>query len=137
MEHVEEKIDLESDEEIPFSSSQSTSKAHAFDFEASHVGSHAKLCTSWVFKQMQIRPFGSIYIILIKAKINMLLPFGPLAILLHYLTGKHGWVFLFSLLGITPLAERLGYATEHKPNIYYALDGEEVDLVYCPYLSLP
>ena len=23
-----------------------------------------------------------------------------------------GWVFLFSLLGITPLAERLGYATE-------------------------
>ncbi|PSR96976.1 Vacuolar cation/proton exchanger like, partial [Actinidia chinensis var. chinensis] len=112
MGHVEEKIDLESDEEIPFSSSQTTSKAHTFDFEASHVGSHAKLCTSWVFKQMQIRPFGSIYIILIKAKINMLLPFGPLAILLHYLTGKHGWVFLFSLLGITPLAERLGYATE-------------------------
>lgn len=23
-----------------------------------------------------------------------------------------GWVFFFSLVGITPLAERLGYATE-------------------------
>ncbi|GFZ04370.1 cation exchanger 2 [Actinidia rufa] len=67
---VEEKIYLESDEEVPLSSSQATTK------------------------------------------INILLPFGPLAIMLHYLTGKHGWVFFFSLLGITPLAERLGYATE-------------------------
>jgi len=41
-----------------------------------------------------------------------LLPFGPFVILLHYLTGHHGWVFFFTLLGITPLAERLGYATE-------------------------
>lgn len=57
-------------------------------------------------------PLRSIYIVLIKAKINMLLPFGPLAILLHYLTGKHGLVFLLSMLGITPLAERLGYVTE-------------------------
>ncbi|XP_052174661.1 vacuolar cation/proton exchanger 2-like isoform X6 [Diospyros lotus] len=83
----EEKIDLDSDEEIPFTSSQATSKTRA-------------------------TPLRSIYIVLIKAKINVLLPFGPLAILLHYLTGKHGWVFFFSLLGITPLAERLGYATE-------------------------
>ncbi|MQM06498.1 hypothetical protein Taro_039321 [Colocasia esculenta] len=54
----------------------------------------------------------SITIVLFKAKINLLLPFGPMAILLHYLTQKHGWVFIFSLIGITPLAERLGYATE-------------------------
>ncbi|KAK1578397.1 hypothetical protein Q3G72_029946 [Acer saccharum] len=32
--------------------------------------------------------------------------------MLHYLTGKHGWVFFFTLLGIIPLAERLGYVTE-------------------------
>lgn len=31
----------------------------------------------------------NIYIVLIKAKINVLLPFGPFAIALHYLTGKH------------------------------------------------
>ncbi|XP_077215749.1 vacuolar cation/proton exchanger 5-like [Tasmannia lanceolata] len=40
------------------------------------------------------------------------MPFGPIAILVHNLCGHHGWVFFLSLLGITPLAERLGYATE-------------------------
>ncbi|KAL6334422.1 hypothetical protein AAG906_015000 [Vitis piasezkii] len=98
---IEEKIDLESDEEILL--------AH---HKTSHIGSHAALSTSWIFKKMRTAPLRSVYIVLIKAKINMLLPFGPLAILLHYLTGKHGWVFFFSLLGITPLAERLGFATE-------------------------
>ncbi|XP_058191976.1 vacuolar cation/proton exchanger 2-like isoform X1 [Rhododendron vialii] len=111
MGHVEEKIDLESDEEIPFNSLQTMSKAHNFDFEATQVGSQAIPSTSWV-EQMRFRPLRSVYIVLIKAKINVLLPFGPLAILLHYLTGNHGWVFFFSLLGIAPLAERLGYATE-------------------------
>ncbi|XP_058226974.1 vacuolar cation/proton exchanger 2-like [Rhododendron vialii] len=110
MDALEETIDLESEEEIPLTSSRA--KAHTFDFEAPHIGPHAKLSNSWFSKQMQIRPFRSIYIVLVKAKINVLLPFGPLAILMHYLTGKHGWVFFFSLLGITPLAERLGYATE-------------------------
>ncbi|XP_057459997.1 vacuolar cation/proton exchanger 2-like [Actinidia eriantha] len=109
---VEEKIYLESDEEVPLSSSQATSKIHTFDFEASHIGSHAKLSNSYFSKTIRLGPLRSIYIVLIKAKINFLLPFGPLAIMLHYLTGKHGWVFFFSLLGITPLAERLGYATE-------------------------
>ncbi|KMZ75236.1 Vacuolar cation/proton exchanger 2 [Zostera marina] len=56
--------------------------------------------------------FSSVNTVVFKAKMNVLIPFGPLAIFLHYLTGKHGWVFFFSLIGITPLAERLGYATE-------------------------
>lgn len=83
----------------------------------------------------------SFNIVILSNKLNLLLPFGPLAILLHYLTDNkvnvvlatqkvlfmsptptndsffvvcaQGWVFLFSLLGITPLAERLGYATEY------------------------
>ncbi|CAN6470821.1 unnamed protein product [Victoria cruziana] len=67
---------------------------------------------TWSTKRIRSRILYNIYTVLIKAKINVLLPFGPLAILLHYLTGKHGLVFLFSLVGITPLAERLGYATE-------------------------
>ncbi|KAJ7960997.1 Vacuolar cation/proton exchanger [Quillaja saponaria] len=45
-------------------------------------------------------------------KLNLLVPFGPLAILVEKLTGHHGWVFTLSLLGIMPLAERLGYTTE-------------------------
>ncbi|CAA7016338.1 unnamed protein product [Microthlaspi erraticum] len=54
----------------------------------------------------------SIKIVILSNKLNLLLPFGPLAILLHYMIDSKGWVFLLSLVGITPLAERLGYATE-------------------------
>jgi Ca2+:H+ antiporter len=83
----------------------------------------------------------SFKIVILSNKLNLLLPFGPLAILLHYLTDNkvssctfwvlfiavsflpvisqemillvaQGWIFLLSLVGITPLAERLGYATE-------------------------
>ncbi|KAM7483961.1 hypothetical protein LguiB_008544 [Lonicera macranthoides] len=111
MEAIEEKIDLESDEELPFSSSQGTKKSQSFQFETSHIASHTNASNSWVFKKILISPLRSTYFVL-KAKINVLLPFGPLAILLHYLTGKQEWVFFFSLLGIAPLAERLGYATE-------------------------
>ncbi|XP_054780426.1 vacuolar cation/proton exchanger 2-like isoform X2 [Prosopis cineraria] len=109
---AEDKIDLDSDEEIAFRPSPSTTKVHTFDFETANVLSPVNLASSSFFKRTQIRPIRSMYNVLIKAKINMLLPFGPLAILLHYVTQKHGWVFFFSLLGITPLAERLGYATE-------------------------
>ncbi|XP_019436160.1 PREDICTED: vacuolar cation/proton exchanger 2-like isoform X2 [Lupinus angustifolius] len=86
-------------ESAPFNNSSS-----AFDLESSHTS------PLHLPKSFQIR---TVYLVLIKPKINVLLPFGPLAILLHYLTPKHhGWVFFFSLIGIAPLAERLGYATE-------------------------
>lgn len=50
--------------------------------------------------------------VLLHNKINLLLPFGPAAAIAAACNVKHGWVFLFSLLGITPLAERLGFLTE-------------------------
>ncbi|KAF3453249.1 hypothetical protein FNV43_RR03689 [Rhamnella rubrinervis] len=56
--------------------------------------------------------YRSIKTVVFSNKLNLLMPFGPLAILVNKLTGHHGWVFFLSLLGITPLAERLGYATE-------------------------
>ncbi|XP_054818322.1 vacuolar cation/proton exchanger 3-like isoform X6 [Prosopis cineraria] len=56
--------------------------------------------------------FSSIKVVVLSAKINVLMPFGPLAILLDKLFHNHGLVFLSSLLGILPLAERLGYTTE-------------------------
>lgn len=108
----EENIDLDTDEKIPFRSSQAARKLHPFDLEASHVGSRTGVSDFWIVKHARLRYLRSIYVVIFKAKINVLLPFGPVAILLHYLTGKHGWVFLFSLVGITPLAERMGYATE-------------------------
>ncbi|KAL3638329.1 Vacuolar cation/proton exchanger 5 [Castilleja foliolosa] len=56
--------------------------------------------------------FCSIKIAMLSNKLNLLVPCGPLAILVDKLTNCHGWVFFLSLLGIIPLAERLGWATE-------------------------
>nr|ACU18049.1 unknown [Glycine max] len=56
--------------------------------------------------------YRSIQVVVFSNKLNLLMPFGPLAILVQKLTGHLGWVFGLSLLGIMPLAERLGYATE-------------------------
>lgn len=86
---MEEKVEVESDEEIPFSASATGKKVHPFDSEGNSIASHVDMSKSWILKRIQMGPLRSIYIVLIKAKINMLLPFGPLAILLHYLTGKH------------------------------------------------
>ncbi|THU55852.1 hypothetical protein C4D60_Mb11t11000 [Musa balbisiana] len=102
-----EKTDLELPEDTIVGSPLATRKTHTFD----HIGSFATVA-QYTPGRTRNRILMSIYIVLIKAKINVLLPFGPLAIMLHYLTGKHGWVFFFSLIGIIPLAERLGYATE-------------------------
>lgn len=86
---IEEKTDLESDEEIPFSTSPAGRKMNSLDFEMVHMHSRVNSVNSWIYKLMRIRPLGSIYIVLIREKINILLPFGPLAILLHYISGKH------------------------------------------------
>ncbi|KAG8661434.1 vacuolar cation/proton exchanger 5 [Manihot esculenta] len=56
--------------------------------------------------------YRSIKTVVFSNKLNLLMPVGPLAIFIHQLHGHNGWVFFLSLLGIIPLAERLGYATE-------------------------
>ncbi|GAV74781.1 Na_Ca_ex domain-containing protein [Cephalotus follicularis] len=63
-------------------------------------------------KMLRNRVYRSLKTVVFSNKLNLLMPFGPLVIIVHYLTGHHGWVFFLSLLAITPLAERLGYATE-------------------------
>ncbi|KAL4560102.1 hypothetical protein LXL04_032251 [Taraxacum kok-saghyz] len=134
MESTLETIDFESDEESPLTLSQPIGAKQSFQFETS---SHTTVPKFRTLRRLQFTAFHSVYVVLVKAKINVLLPFGPLAVLMHYTTGRHvsiffhplfifsmttklkksifpfqGWVFFFSLLGITPLAERLGYATE-------------------------
>ncbi|XP_075671182.1 vacuolar cation/proton exchanger 5-like [Castanea sativa] len=56
--------------------------------------------------------YMSIKTVVFSNKLNLLIVFGPTAILVQKLTDKSAWVFFLSLVGITPLAERLGYATE-------------------------
>lgn len=116
-----------------------------------HEITHISAATSAKnYKQhMRNSVIDSIKIVIFSAKINILMPLGPLAILVDKMCGSHvsklclctlisiffyiifiwtiycvlfwwfvssiafqGWVFFLSLLGIIPLAERLGYATE-------------------------
>ncbi|XP_057845347.2 vacuolar cation/proton exchanger 3 isoform X1 [Cryptomeria japonica] len=66
----------------------------------------------WNFKLLRCHLWRSIVVIFFQNKTNLLFPFGPAAAIAASWNMKHGWVFLFSLLGITPLAERLGFLTE-------------------------
>uniref|UniRef100_A0A0E0KW33 Vacuolar cation/proton exchanger n=1 Tax=Oryza punctata TaxID=4537 RepID=A0A0E0KW33_ORYPU len=75
-------------------------------------GLRSSMVQSWNLQRFVERALRSIRIVIFTSKLNLLLPFGPASIMLHYTTSRHGLVFLFSMLGITPLAERLGYATE-------------------------
>ncbi|XP_002986504.2 vacuolar cation/proton exchanger 3 [Selaginella moellendorffii] len=50
--------------------------------------------------------------VLLGSKLCCLLPLVPISIVLANLKSGMGWVFLISLLGIAPLAERLGFVTE-------------------------
>ena len=83
---IDEKVDLESDEEISFSLPKPL-KVHPLDFESS-LGQR-EVAYSRILRKLKSSPFSSVYDVLIKAKINVLLPFGPLAIVLHYVTRKH------------------------------------------------
>lgn len=84
-----EKTDLELPEDTIVGSPLATRKTHTFD----HIGSFATVA-QYTPGRTRNRILMSIYIVLIKAKINVLLPFGPLAIMLHYLTGKHVSIYL-------------------------------------------
>ncbi|KAL6135080.1 hypothetical protein ACLB2K_067308 [Fragaria x ananassa] len=67
---------------------------------------------SYYRRVMKNTVVNSIRTVVFSSRLNLLMPFGPLAIVVDKVTSHHGWVFLLSLLGIIPLAERLGYATE-------------------------
>lgn len=125
---IEENIDLESDEEIPFSSSQATDKLQNFHFETPRTISEPNISSSWASYSLRNSVVRSIYIVLIKAKINVLLPFGPLAILLHYLTGKHvrsiAFIIIFLLVVKICVEKRSRISCrDHLFNAHFLLVG--------------
>ncbi|KAJ1390352.1 Sodium/calcium exchanger membrane region [Sesbania bispinosa] len=75
-------------------------------------GSHSGDLQTVPHETLAVIIYRSIRVVVFSNRLNLLIPFGPLAILVQKLTGHTGWVFALSLLGIMPLAERLGYATE-------------------------
>ncbi|KMZ57863.1 Vacuolar cation/proton exchanger 2 [Zostera marina] len=108
---VRKDIDIDLEKENLVSSSSNVNRKIAF--QTSQVSSlvnssSSSSSTNQFFNRLLI----NIQVVIFGTKINTLLPFGPLAIVLHYFSNRNGLVFLFSLIGIAPLAERLGYATE-------------------------
>ncbi|CAI0410486.1 unnamed protein product [Linum tenue] len=108
---VEEMVNVEEGGKVVPSSLESGSSSvemgRSFDhFEQDH---HDTLVYS-LWPRLVLK---SVCTVLLRARIKVLLPFGPLAIFINYYTADPGWVFFLSLLGITPLAERLGYATDN------------------------
>ncbi|KAK8579035.1 hypothetical protein V6N12_069370 [Hibiscus sabdariffa] len=97
------------DDECLYSSEMDAQKTHPIHsnqpvlFSGLPLGGN-KMTRNGVYKSIKTVVFSN--------KLNLLMPFGPLAIMVHKMTASNGWVFFLSLLGITPLAERLGYATE-------------------------
>ncbi|GAU27452.1 hypothetical protein TSUD_161380 [Trifolium subterraneum] len=50
--------------------------------------------------------------VILGTKLSILFPAIPAAIIAHYLGLGQSWVFILSLLGLTPLAERVSFLTE-------------------------
>ncbi|XP_042520874.1 vacuolar cation/proton exchanger 2 isoform X2 [Macadamia integrifolia] len=110
MEPLDERSVLEFEDESLVSPASLAKRAHSLG-TTQHVSFSGGPQVNSV-SSLRDRVFRSLKVVVFTPKINILMPFGPLAVIVHSLTGHHGWVFLFSLLGIMPLAERLGYATE-------------------------
>ncbi|KAG1358865.1 vacuolar cation/proton exchanger 3 [Cocos nucifera] len=105
-----EREDLEIEMESLVSSSQSAIKTPPIEIH--HNVSLSNVSISWTLSRLLEQLWKSVKVVIFTVKINLLLPFGPTSVILHYLTKNHGLVFFFSLIGIAPLAERLGYVTE-------------------------
>ncbi|RVW46217.1 Vacuolar cation/proton exchanger 5 [Vitis vinifera] len=107
---LEERAVLEFEDESLFSPDSASRKTHSREGPLVLAPSPASETSGT--KCMSNSIFNSIKVVVFSTKINLLVPFGPAAILVDKFTDNHGWVFFLSLLGIIPLAERLGYATE-------------------------
>lgn len=83
---MEERIYLEH-EEIS-ASRRNRTEVHAFEFETFDLRPNENNASSSIFKRIWISLLRSIYIVLFKSQVNMLLPFGPIAILVHHLSEK-------------------------------------------------
>ncbi|XP_068642175.1 vacuolar cation/proton exchanger 5-like [Aristolochia californica] len=104
------RLELEFEDESLVSPSAASRKAHMLN-SVQH-DSISRPPQEWNRHNTGSMLLNSIKIVILSNRLNLLIPFGPLAIVVNHLSGHHGWVFFLTLLGITPLAERLGFATE-------------------------
>ncbi|KAH9539405.1 hypothetical protein CY35_15G056500 [Sphagnum magellanicum] len=92
----------------------------------------------WVWKRLEdIR--NSFHHVILGTKLNCLLLCIPVAMLMVHADYGKGWIFVFSLLGMLPLAERLGFVTEQLSNftgptvggLLNATFGNATEIIIC------
>ncbi|KAH8974491.1 hypothetical protein BDL97_01G104600 [Sphagnum fallax] len=87
------------------------SEEHTSVGKCRHVCRRWMKCLGWMF-ELAMDLLRSFHHVILGSKLNVLLLCVPLAIVGVPLQFGQGWVFLLSLLGMAPLAERLGFVTE-------------------------
>ncbi|KAL0012805.1 hypothetical protein SO802_007913 [Lithocarpus litseifolius] len=127
---MEERIYLEH-VEISASQRNRTDEVHAFEFETFELRPNENNANSSIFKRIWISLPRNIYIVFFKSRVNMLLPFGPIAILVHHLSEKQGWVYFLSSVGLVPLPELLGVGVEQLAYYTGPSVGGLLDAMFC------
>ncbi|KAJ4730292.1 Vacuolar cation/proton exchanger [Melia azedarach] len=102
---LEERAVLELEEHSLVNPGSVAGKIHSFKLSNGGGGGSDDISSSNSFIE-------SIKIVVFSTRLNILMIFGPIAIIVDKTSSSRSWVFLSSLLGIIPFAERLGFATE-------------------------
>jgi len=93
--------DDETEDQILISPSDADRKNH--EFKSTMNGPLVDVLNKWTFRRAKNRIFESIHIVTMQNKINLLLPFGPAAVILAHLSGADQYIsemgFLFQLVG--------------------------------------
>ena len=74
--------------EISASQRNRTDEVQAFEFETFELRPNENNANSSIFKRIWISLPRNIYFVLFKSRVSMLLPVGPIAILVHHLSEK-------------------------------------------------
>ncbi|XP_047159700.1 vacuolar cation/proton exchanger 5-like isoform X2 [Vigna umbellata] len=122
-----------SDDEIPFDSDINYHSAESSLVEV--LGSHSGESLTVHHETLAGIVYRSIQVVIFSNKLNLLMPFGPVAILVQKLTAHLGWVFALSLLGIMPLAERqlAFYSGDTVGGLLNATFGNATELIISIY----
>ncbi|XP_014517617.1 vacuolar cation/proton exchanger 5 isoform X2 [Vigna radiata var. radiata] len=121
------------DDEIPFDSEINYHQSESSLVEV--LGSHSGESLTVHHETLAGIVYRSIRVVIFSNKLNLLMPFGPLAILVQKLTAHLGWVFALSLLGIMPMAERqlAFYSGDTVGGLLTATFGNATELIISIY----
>lgn len=97
--------------DIESAHNRSMKSAHNRSSSSLRRASQKQLCSIVRYRWLRLL-LCNLYEVILGTKLSLLFPLVPVAIVADMLRLGNVWVFLISLLGLAPLAERLGFITE-------------------------